>query len=227
MSNKWEREWLRNQARKEHFKNNDWEEYKLVVKPIHYDKPSVVIRSGRAKYEKSKSLFGPQKITGQVKINFHPRKKANSVGVRNKLYLKKTKEIREKRLIKSYLCGGYDPRKVYEREEDMYKEAVRVLEPVDLEYGIMKKHDVANRKWTDWRYSTNHKKHTRKVSFEDDPFFFRKKKYLYRIKHQVKEANMYWQQMFRDESIITLKDNDKVWFQDNPFYSRADNCDSK
>ena len=53
----------------------------------------------------------------------------------------------------------------------MYKEAVRVLEPVDLEYGIMKKHDVANRKWTDWRYSTNHKKHTRKVSFEDDPFF--------------------------------------------------------
>ena len=75
MSNKWEREWLRNQARKEHIKNNDWEEYKPVVKPICYDKPSVVIRSGKAKYEKSKSLFGPQKITGQVKINFHPKKR--------------------------------------------------------------------------------------------------------------------------------------------------------
>ena len=91
----------------------------------------------------------------------------------------------------------------------------------------MKKHDVANRIWTDWRYSTNRKKHTRKVVFNDAPFFFRKKKYLYEIKLRVNQANMNWQQRYRDESIMTLKDNDMVWFQDKPFYSRSDNCDSE
>ena len=93
MSNKWERVCLRNQANEEKTKQNDCEAYRPNYRPIHSDKPSVVIRSGQAKYEKSNSLFGAQKITGQVKLNFHPTKKTK------KDCVKKVIDLQEKNTI--------------------------------------------------------------------------------------------------------------------------------
>ena len=69
-------------------------------------------------------------------------------------------------LINAYLNDGYDPREIYEREEKMYKDAVRILKPINLRYGIKRKHHVANRIWTDWRYATNRKKTYKKSYFQ-------------------------------------------------------------
>ena len=48
------------------------------------------------------------------------------------------KEEREKNMVMWYILHEYDPRKIYEPEEYMYREAVRIMEPVDLKLGIIK-----------------------------------------------------------------------------------------
>ena len=51
----------------------NWEAYSPYIRPIHYDKPSQVIKNGGVKYTKTRSLFGPQKTTGQSRLDFNPK----------------------------------------------------------------------------------------------------------------------------------------------------------
>ena len=54
---------------------DNWEGYTPFLRPIKWDKGSTIIRSGQAKYSRTKSLFGPQKKSGQIMLNFIPPKK--------------------------------------------------------------------------------------------------------------------------------------------------------
>ena len=51
----------------------NWEAYSPYVRPIHYDNASQVIKNGGVKYTKTRSLFGPQKTTGQSRLDFNQK----------------------------------------------------------------------------------------------------------------------------------------------------------
>ena len=207
-----------NDKQKESKKN--WEGYSPFLRPIAYDKPSQVIKNGGVKYTKTRSLFGPQNTTGQRRIDFNPKnRQIKKTKVNDPV---KARELREKELIDCYMNHGYDPRKFYKPEELVYKEAVRILEPIDLKYGIMKPKDVANRKWDDWLmiYGPFSRKSPRKVHFIDFPFELRDHKYRITIKKRLADANRKWHKKYLLKNYE--KNHRRVWFQDKPFYQDID-----
>ena len=133
---------------------------------------------GKPIYRESKSIFGVQKKMAQIPLECEPRhiKKIREKERRSKCDVdyKAWFERNEKKiLIDWYLNEGYDPREIYEPEEDEYKEAADILNELDVRLGRMKKHQYANYKWKG--HTIDHidkkKEKRRRVWFQDDPFF--------------------------------------------------------
>ena len=143
MSDRW-KEKKKSDDEERNFSKKNGKEYMPNLRPIHCDKPSMLIKSGKAKYEVSKSLFGKQKCYGQIKLNFEPpEKKPKKQHLQKKVI---SEEQKDKWVRDWYILYGKDPRKEYEPEEEEYKRAVRVLTPIDIANGVIKLKDPPKKK---------------------------------------------------------------------------------
>ena len=79
------------------------------------------------------SIFGPQARSAQLPYGLkYDRPKIIKQHEQNKINKEEVRAKREQALIDRYINTGYDPRRIFEDEEFKYKEAVRILTPIDV-----------------------------------------------------------------------------------------------
>ena len=167
---------------------------------------------GKLIYRKSISIFGEQGKYAQLPYDFdYDSFRRVTLHKPKKLKRDDKKDKKEKHLIDRYLNDGYDPRLIYEPEEYEYKEAVQILTPIDIEFGVLPKSSL---KTKNKMYSPIESKNDNSI---EHLVTKSNKVKLTKSRYNIEKVNKQWCMKYDCDECYSSKKR-RVWFSDNPYY---------